>query len=274
MLSVQKLMLKFTRTCSLRSVKIFRTISKNRNRNKSNSRSKKFSTNNYKPLRGDHHHHHEPPTKRFEYLKRRTTNDPKIITPETQPTDKRFGEKIEPKLTKKASDHKNDVDESIEFYVKTTSEPILSHDHYDAEFVDIVFGVNSLQVTKNTIPVSNNQDFSDLNKKKNANSNGSKIVLEKKQSLKKKNRTSMWHMIHQHMVSGLAAESEDIIVQKILMMLLVKKLRSERCWRLYHNKIHQRKVKCKVFTHSDAFKHVQEAVNEILLPDVIEPNVQ
>ncbi|KAL8263094.1 hypothetical protein R6Q59_024443 [Mikania micrantha] len=139
---------------------------------------------------GDHHHHHEPPTKRFEYLKRRTTNDPKIITPESQPTDKRFGEKIEPKLTKKASDHKNDVDESIEFYAKTTSEPILSHDHYDAEFVDIVFGVNSLQVTKNTIPVSNNQDFSDLNKKKNANSNGSKIVLENKQSLKKKNRTN------------------------------------------------------------------------------------
>ncbi|XP_076958470.1 uncharacterized protein LOC143634202 [Bidens hawaiensis] len=316
---VQKPMPRFTRTGSLRSVKIFRTNSKNRNKNKTTSKAKTSSTDNFSQVSEEshveratfssilkdskfpehlkhqshpsepeevlpvakvcpyqhcslhgHHHHHEPPVKRFAYLKRRTANNPKITNSKTQETDKSFVKKRDPKVTKKVSDHKKDVDFSIEFYAKTRFEPHSGHAHAhdDAEFADMLFGVNSLEEKKNEIPVSKNQDFSDLSDEKDENSNGSKRVLEKKQSLKKKNsnghddaefadmtkseipvsknrdfsdlndekdensngskrvlekkkslrkknRISMWGMIHQHMVSGLAAESGDTNVQKV-----------------------------------------------------------
>ncbi|KAL8213752.1 hypothetical protein R6Q57_003201 [Mikania cordata] len=263
---VQKSMPKFTRTGSLRSVKIFRTNSKNR-KNKSSSKSKESSTENVSQISEEshleratfssflkdskfhedlkhqprpsepeevlpvakfcpyqhcslhgHHHHHEPPTKRFAYLKRRTTNSPKIATPKARSSNISFDKTREPKLTKKASDRKNNVDNvdhSIEFYAKTRSEPLSGLDYDDAEFADILFGVNSPQETKNTIPTSNNRDFSDLNDTKDHNSDGSKRILEGKQSLKKKNHLSMWHTIQQQIVFGLAAESGDVIVQKV-----------------------------------------------------------
>ncbi|KAD3336272.1 hypothetical protein E3N88_31791 [Mikania micrantha] len=257
---VQKPMPKFTRTGSLRSVKIFRTNRKN----KSSSKSKESSTENVSQISEEshleratfssilkdskfpedlkhqprpsepeevlpvakfcpyqhcslhgHHHHHEPPTKRFAYLKRRTTNSPKIATPKARSSDISFDKTREPKSTKKASGRKINVDHSIEFYAKTRSEPLSGHDYDDAEFADILFGVNSPQETKNTIPTSNNRDFSDLNDTKDHNSDGSKRILEGKQSLKKKNHLSMWHTIQQQIVFGLAAESGDIIVQKV-----------------------------------------------------------
>ncbi|KAK9069248.1 hypothetical protein SSX86_013364 [Deinandra increscens subsp. villosa] len=307
---VQKPMPKFTRTGSLRSVKIFRSNSKNRNRNKSSSKSKKSSIDDflqiseeshleratfsstlkdskfpehlkYQPRPSEpeevlpvaklcpyqhcslhgHHHHHEPPTKRFAYLKKRTANDPKIMTPETRSTDKSLGKKREPKVTtKKVSDRKKDVDFSIEFYAKTRSEPHSSHAHDDAEFADILFGVNSLPERKNEIPISNDRDFSDLNDKKDDNSNGSKSVLEKKRSLKKKNRISMWGMIHQHMVSGLAAETEDIGVQK----LDQEKKPETKDFSDFDDVASQETEIRKMF----AIKLVRDAIEKILLPEV------
>ncbi|KAK1427087.1 hypothetical protein QVD17_15770 [Tagetes erecta] len=303
---VQKPMPKFTRTGSLRSVKIFRTNSKNRNKTKSSSKSKTSSTDNFSQnyeeshleratfssilkdskfpeqlkhqshpsepeevlpvakvcpyqhcsLHG-HHHHHEPPTKRFEYLKRRTTKDPKILNLETGSTDKSSVKKRQPKVTKKVSDRKNEVDSSIEFYANTRSEPIFTHNHDDPEFADILFGVNSFQESNNAISTSNNRDFSNVNNKQDENSNGSKRVLEKKQSLKKKNHMSMWGMIHQHMVSGLAAESTDTIVQKP-----DEEQKSET--KDFDDPANQEAEIRKMF----AIKLVRDAIEKILLPEV------
>lgn len=258
-LSMQKPIPKFTRTGSLRSAKILR--SKSKNKNKSSLKSKKSSidknpeiseesrfesatfsstlkdskflehlkhqTGPLEPeevlpvakvcpyqhcsLHGHHHHNHDPPQKRFAYLKRRTTKDQKTVNHESQPMDKSSGKKKETKGTKKVSD---DVDYSIEFYAKTRSEPLSSNGHDDAEFADILFGVNSFQEKKNETLMSNHQDFIDINDKSADNSNGSKSVLKTKLSLKKTNNISMWHMIHQHMVSGLEAESSDPIPQQ------------------------------------------------------------
>ncbi|KAI3811734.1 hypothetical protein L1987_21463 [Smallanthus sonchifolius] len=307
---VQKSMPKFTRTGSLRSVKIFRSNSKNRNKNKSTFKSKNSSPDDFSQipeeshleratfssilkdskfpedlkhqsrpsepeeilqvakicpyqhcsLHGHHHHHHEPPTKRFAYLKRRTAKDPKIMNLDTQSTDKSSCKKRDTKVTKKVSDRKNEVDFSIEFYAKTRSEPLSSHDHDDAEFADILFGVNSLQEKKDEIPISNNRDFNDLNylnNKNDENSNGSKSVLEKKQSLKKKNHMSMWGMIHQHMVSGLAAESGELNVQKVH-----EEQKSET--KDFDAAASQETEIRKMF----AIKLVRDAIEKILLPEV------
>ncbi|KAI7732359.1 hypothetical protein M8C21_010093 [Ambrosia artemisiifolia] len=303
---VQKPMPKFTRTGSLRSVKIFRTNSKNRNKNKSSLKSKTSSIDNLSQMSEEshveratfssilkdskfpehlkhqsqpsepeevlpvakvcpyqhcslhgHHHHHEPPAKRFAYLKRRTAKDPNIMNTETRPKDKSFGKKREPKVTKKVSDRKKEVDSSIEFYAKTRSEPLSSYDHDDAEFADMLFGVNSLQERKNEMPISNDRDFGDVNDKKDEDSNGPKHVLEKKQSLKKKNRMSMWGMIHQHMVSGLAAESGDTVVPK-----LDEEPKSET--KDFDDAASQETEIRKMF----AIKLVRDAIEKILLPEV------
>ncbi|XP_076919675.1 uncharacterized protein LOC143580578 isoform X2 [Bidens hawaiensis] len=358
---VQKPMPRFTRTGSLRSVKIFRTNSKNRNKNKSTSKPKTSSTDNLSQVSEEshveratfssilkdskfpehlkhqshpsepeevlpvakvcpyqhcslhgHHHHHEPPVKRFAYLKRRTANHPKITNPETRETDKSFLKKRDSKVTRKVSDRKKDVDFSIEFYAKTRFEPHSGHDHAhdDAEFADMLFGVNSLEekkneipvsknrdfsdlsdekdensngsnrvlekkqslkrktsdghddaefadMTKNEIPISKNRDFSDLNDEKDENSNGSKRVLEKKKSLKKKNRISMWGMIHQHMVSGLAAESDNTNVQKV-----DEEPKSET--KDLDDAASQETELRKMF----AIKLVRNAIEKILLPEV------
>ncbi|KAJ0479768.1 putative calcium/calmodulin-dependent protein kinase [Helianthus annuus] len=303
---VQKPMPKFTRTGSLRSVRIFRTNSKNRNKNKTSYKSKTSSTDTFSQASEEshveratfsstlkdskfpeqlkhqsrpsepeevlpvakvcryqhcslhgHHHHHEPPTKRFTYLKRRTAKDPKITNTETRPADKSFGKKREPKVSKKVSECKDEVDSSIEFYAKTRSEPLSSYDHDEAEFADMLFGVNSLQERKNEIPVSNNRDFSDLNNEKDDNSNGSKPVLEKKRSVKKKNTISMWGMIHQHMVSGLAAESADSNVQKV-----DEEPKSET--KDFDDAASQETELRKMF----AIKLVRDAIEKILLPEV------
>ncbi|KAF5772109.1 putative calcium/calmodulin-dependent protein kinase [Helianthus annuus] len=303
---VQKPMPKFTRTGSLRSVKIFRTNSNNRNKNKTSYKSKMSSTDTFSQASEEshveratfsstlkdskfpeqlkhqsrpsepeevlpvakvcryqhcslhgHHHHHEPPTKRFTYLKRRTAKDPKITNTETRPADKSFGKKREPKVSKKVSECKDEVDSSIEFYAKTRSEPLSSYDHDEAEFADMLFGVNSLQERKNEIPVSNNRDFSDLNNEKDDNSNGSKPVLEKKRSVKKKNTISMWGMIHQHMVSGLAAESADSNVQKV-----DEEPKSET--KDFDDAASQETELRKMF----AIKLVRDAIEKILLPEV------
>lgn len=303
---VQKPMPKFSRNGSLRSVKIFRSNSKNRNKSKTSFKSKNSSIDNFSEISEEshleratfssilkdskfpehlkhqsrpsepeevlpvakfcpyqhcslhgHHHHHEPPTKRFAYLKRRTTKDQKITNPETQTTDKSSVKRREPKVTKKVSDGKKDVDDSIEFYAKTRSEPVSSHGHDDAEFADILFGVNSYQEEKNKIPVSTNRDFSDLTNEKDENSNGSKGVLEKKKSLKKTNQLSMWHMIHQHMVSGLAAESGETAFQVVDE---VKKSHTKD----FDDAASQESEIRKMF----AIKLVRDAIEKILLPEV------
>lgn len=303
---VQKPMPKFSRNGSLRSVKIFRSNSKNRNKSKSSFKSKNSSMDNFSEISEEshleratfssilkdskfpeqlkhqarpsepeevlpvakfcpyqhcslhgHHHHHEPPTKRFAYLKRRTTKDQKITNSETQTTDKSSGKRREPKVTKKVSDGKKDVDDSIEFYAKTRSEPVSSHGHDDAEFADILFGVNSFQEGKNKIPVSTNQDFNNLTNEKDENSNGSKGVLEKKKSLKKANQLSMWHMIHQHMVSGLATESGEMVVQQVDE---VKKSHTKD----FDDAASQETEIRKMF----AIKLVRDAIEKILLPEV------
>lgn len=159
-----------------------------------------------------HHHHHEPPEKRHAYLKRRTA---KSMNPVTRTTDKRSGNKRETKVTKKVSDTNDDF--SIEFYAKTRSEPLSSYGHHDAESADMLFGVNSFQEKKKEIPISNDRDFKDIHEAMDRNLEGSKIVVEKKPALKKTNHMSMWHMIHRHMVSGLATESDgDTVVEPVV----------------------------------------------------------
>ncbi|KAK1428879.1 hypothetical protein QVD17_17719 [Tagetes erecta] len=304
---VQKPMPKFTRTGSLRSVKIFRTNSKNKNKNKSNFKSKNSSTNNFSQSSEDshskratfssilkdskfpeqlkhqstpsepeevlavakicpyqhcslhgHHHHHEPPKKRFPYLKRRSTNDQKIVKPESQPKSqtayKRSGKKREMKGTKMGY---QDVDSSIEFYDKTRSEPVSSHDHGDAEAADILFGITSFQEKKNEIPISNNRDLIDLINENDENSNGSKRVLEKEQSLKETNHISMWHMIHQHMLSGLAAEPGDETFPQA-----DEDKKSET--KDFDDDVNQETEIRKMF----AIKLVRDAIEKILLPEV------
>lgn len=257
-ISMQKPLPKFTRTGSLRSVKIVRSKSKNRSSLKSKKSSfdkkseiseeshseratfssilkdSKFPADlKHQPgplepeevlpvakvcpyqhcsLHGHHHHNHDPPQKRFEYLKRRTKTDQKIVKPESQPMDKSSIKKREVKVTKKASD---DVDHSIEFYAKGRSEPLSSYGHDDAEFADLLFGVNNFEEKKNEVPNLINQESSDVNVKSGDNSDGSKIAIEKEQSSKKTNHLSMWHMIHQHMVSGLEVENGDTIIQQV-----------------------------------------------------------
>ncbi|XP_071717781.1 calmodulin binding protein PICBP-like [Rutidosis leptorrhynchoides] len=256
---VQKPMPKFTRTGSLRSVKILRSKSKN----KSTLKSKKSSINKkseiseesnleratfssilkdskfpaelkhqpdpFEPeevlpvakicpyqhcsLHGHHHHNHDPPKKRFDYLKRRTTNNQKTVKPKSQPLNKSSIKKREVKVTKMAPDDVND--DSIEFYAKSRSEPVSSYGHDDAELADLLFGVNNLQETKHEVHVSGDQDSSYVNNKHAENSDGSKSVIEKTKSSKKTNHLSMWHMIHQHMVSGLEAENGDTIISKL-----------------------------------------------------------
>ncbi|KAI3830199.1 hypothetical protein L1987_04333 [Smallanthus sonchifolius] len=206
-----------------------------------------------------HHHHHEPPQKRFPYLKKRSTNDQKIVKAESQPKYKSSGKKREVKGTKMGS---KDDDFSIEFYAKTRSEPepFSSHDHGDAELADMLFGVDSFQEIKNDIndiPVSNNRDFSDVNDEKDENSAGSKRVLEKQQSLEKTNHISMWRMIHQHMVSGLAAESGDLIVPQE-----DEEQKSET--KEIDDSVNQETEIRKMF----AIKLVRDAIEKILLPEV------
>nr|XP_043610567.1 calmodulin binding protein PICBP-like [Erigeron canadensis]XP_043610568.1 calmodulin binding protein PICBP-like [Erigeron canadensis] len=201
-----------------------------------------------------HHHHHEPPQKRFEYLKRRTTKEQKIIKPKSQPMDKSSIKKREVKGMKKVS---NNDDFSIEFYAKPRSEPLSSHDHDDAEFADILFGVNSFQEIKNEVSISNNHDFNEFNYKKDENSNGSTSVLENKQSLKKTNQISMWHMIHQHMVTGLAAESGEPILQEVDEE---KKAQTKD----FDDATSQESEIRKMF----AIKLVRDAIEKILLPEV------
>ncbi|KVI03476.1 Calmodulin-binding domain, plant, partial [Cynara cardunculus var. scolymus] len=286
---------KFTRTGSLRSVKIFRSKSKNKSSFKPKKPSidktsdiseeshleratfssilkdskfpehlkhqagplepeevlpvAKFCPYQHCSLHG-HHHHHEPPPKRFTYLKRRTANDQKSVKPESKSADKSSGKKREAKVTKKISNRESappDVDFSIEFYAKTRSEPLESYGHDDAEFADILFGVNSLQEKNKTTRVSNDRRSVDLKDENDGNSDGLKSELAKKPVLKKANHMSMWHMIHRHMVSGLAAESGDEIPQQ---------LDDEK-------KSHETEIR-KMF----AIKLVREAIEKILLPEV------
>ncbi|KAI3682356.1 hypothetical protein L1987_82284 [Smallanthus sonchifolius] len=301
---VQKPMPKFTRTSSLRSVKIF----KSKNKNRSSIKSKASSIDNFSQVSEEshlkkatfssilkdskfpeqlkhqsqssepeevlpvakicpyqhcslhgHHHHHEPPQKRFPYLKKHSTNDQKIVKPESQPKYKSSGKKREVKGTKMGS---KDDDFSIEFYAKTRSEPepFSSHDHGDAELADMLFGVDSFQEIKNDIndiAVSNNRDFSDVSDEKDENSTGSKRVLENNQSLEKTNHISMWQMIHQHMVSGLAAESGDLIVQQE-----DEEQKSET--KEIDDAVNQETEIRKMF----AIKLVRDAIEKILLPEV------
>lgn len=301
---VQKTIPKFSRTGSLRSVKILRSKSKNKNKTKSifKSKNSSFDTSSEisqeshsekatfssilkdskfpehlkhqpDPLQPEevlpeaklcpyqhcslhgHHHHHEPPQKRFPYLKKRTPKNPKIMKPESQPMDDIKKKKVN--VPKKAS---NEVDPSIEFYAKTRSEePFSSHGHDDPEFADILFGVNSLQERKNEIPVSESRDFDDVNDKNDEKSNGSTGFLEKKKSLKKTNHLSMWSMIHQHMVSGLAAESSDPILQQV-----DQETKSHN--KDFDDADNQETEIRKMF----AIKLVRDAIEKILLPEVQE----
>nr|GEV64749.1 putative calmodulin-binding domain, plant [Tanacetum cinerariifolium] len=295
---VQKSTPKFTRTGSLRSVKIFRSKSKN----KSSSKLRKPSTDRNSEISAElhperatfssilkdskfpehlkhqpgplepeevlplaklcpyqhcslhgHHHHHEPPEKRHAYLKRRTA---KSMNPVTRTTDKHSGKKRETKATEKVSDANDDF--SIEFYAKTRSEPLSSYGHHDAESADMLFGVNSFQEKKKEIPTSNDRDFKDIHEEKDRNSEGSKMVVEKKPALKKTSHMSMWHMIHRHMVSGLATESGgDTVVEPVAEE---KKSHTKD----FSDAASQETEIRKMF----AIKLVRDAIEKILLPEV------
>lgn len=311
--NLQKPMPKFTRTGSLRSVKIFRSKNKSSFKPKKSSIDKtseiseeshleratfssilkdskfpehlkhqagplepeevlpvaKFCPYQHCSLHGHHHHHHEPPPKRFAYLKRRTTNDQKSVKPESKSADKSSGKKREAKVTKKISNRESappDVDFSIEFYAKTRSEPLESYGHDDAEFADILFGVNSLQEKNKTTPVSNDRDSVDSKDENDGNSDGSKSDLAKKPVLKKGNHMSMWHMIHRHMVSGLAAESGDEIPQQVdnEKKSRVEDASTSRLTKDFDDAASQETEIRKMF----AIKLVREAIEKILLPEV------
>ncbi|KAJ0621865.1 putative calcium/calmodulin-dependent protein kinase [Helianthus annuus] len=214
---------KFKRTSSLRSIKIFRSNNKN-NSSTEESHSKRATVSSilkdsnfpeqlkHQPGPSQakicpyqhcslHGHQHEPPQTRFPYLRKRATNGQKIVKPESQPKYKSCGKKREVKGTKMGS-----KDDSIEFYAKTRPGTVSSRDHGDAEFADIL---------KKDINGLDNRDFSDLIDENIEDSSGSKRVLEKEQSLEKTDHISMWRMIQQHMVSGLDAESGDMIVQQV-----------------------------------------------------------
>ncbi|KAJ9544034.1 hypothetical protein OSB04_023741 [Centaurea solstitialis] len=304
---------KFTRAGSLRSVKIFRSKSKNR----SNFKPKKSSTEKtseeahleratfsstlkdskfpehlkhqagplepeevlpvaklcpyqHCSLHGHHHHHHEPPTKRFEYLKRRTANDvQKSAKPETKPMDKSSGKKREAKVSKKISRRESappDVDFSIEFYAKTRTEPLESYGHDDAEFADILFGVNSLEERNKTTSMSDDRVSFDPNDENYGNLDGPKSDVAKKPVLKKGNHMSMWHMIHRHMVSGLAEESGDEMPQQLdgEKKSVIDDASTSRQTKDFDDAISQETEIRKMF----AIKLVREAIEKILLPEV------
>ena len=81
----------------------------------------------------------------------------------------------------------------------------------------MLFGVNIFQEKKKEIPISNDLDFKYIHETNNRNSEVSKIVAEKKPALKKTNHMSMCHLIHQHMVSGLATKSSgDTVVEPVV----------------------------------------------------------
>ncbi|KAJ0809044.1 putative calcium/calmodulin-dependent protein kinase [Helianthus annuus] len=218
---------KFKRTSSLRSIKIFRSNNKNRNKNNSSTEESHLKRATVSSILKDsnfpeqlkhqpgpsqakicpyqhcslHGHQHEPSQTRFPYLRKRATNGQKIVKPESQPRYKSCGKEREVKGIKMGS-----KDDSIEFYAKTRPRPVSGRDHGDAEFADIL---------KKDINVLDNRDFSDLIDENDEDSSGSKRVLEKEQSLEKTYHISMWRMIQQHMVSGLDAESGDMIVQQV-----------------------------------------------------------
>ncbi|XP_071686528.1 uncharacterized protein [Rutidosis leptorrhynchoides] len=297
---VQKPMPKFSRTGSLRSVKILRSKSKNRSTLKSKRTSidkkSEISENSHlekatfssilkdskfpkdlkhqpgplEPeqvlpvakvcpyqhcsLHGHHHHNHDPPKKRFEYLKKRASKDQKTVKTKSQPMDKSCIKKKDVKVTKKAFDQ---VDDSIEFYAKSRSEPLSSYGYDEVEFADLLFGVNNFQEKKNELPVSNNLDLSDVYNKNDENLDGSKIDIEKKQSLKKTNHLSMWYMTHKHMASGLEAENGDKMVEQVDEE---KKMKEKDIDDATSQETEIRKM--------FAIKLVRDAIEKILLPEV------
>ncbi|XP_076890064.1 uncharacterized protein LOC143541031 [Bidens hawaiensis] len=137
-----------------------------------------------------HHHHHEPPIKRFSFLKRRSSKDQKNINPQNQPTDKRPVKKKEDKLNKKVYNKhgkEKDVDYSIEFYEKTRPGPS--------------FEPNS----------GNGLNLADIMFGVNGNNNETQM--------------SMWRLIHRHMVSGnIEQRLQEEEKQSSLKMLAIKNI--------------------------------------------------
>ncbi|KAI3742238.1 hypothetical protein L1987_59918 [Smallanthus sonchifolius] len=134
------------------------------------------------------HHHHEPPLQRFSHLKRRPSKDQKSINPQTRVADKRPVKKTEVKVTKNVSNQrgkKKNVDFSIEFYAKTRPDP---------SFDEPNCGRDDLQLAEIMFGVNGNDQNEVLNLQ---------MDDQDRSVVNNDNQVSMWRLIHRHMVSGL-----------------------------------------------------------------------
>ncbi|KAI3801307.1 hypothetical protein L1987_29411 [Smallanthus sonchifolius] len=134
------------------------------------------------------HHHHEPPLKRFSFLKRRSSKDQKSINPQTRVADKRSVKKTEAKVTKNVSKEcgkKKDVDFSIEFYAKTRPDPSFDEPNCSRD---------DLHLAEIMFGVNGDDQNDVLNLQ---------MDDQDRSDVNNDNQMSMWRLIHRHMVSGL-----------------------------------------------------------------------